>query len=160
MVPIGSFSGKLIEQRKRAQPLESIELADESEGADRYNKCTWVTTAEVRPASPRQDRERISLNFEMASINLHQFAFSATLGRCDPSVSASGGSTATLLLSGLAACAIAQLMKNDLSVRGRREKLSDMAIAHFLGFRDRVKRKGLDTHPLSNSSCGNITFSS
>src|ERR1700751_4297709 len=109
---------------------------------------------------PSRDRERISLNFEMASINLNQSAFSATLGRCDPSVSASGGSTATLLLSGLAACAIAQLMKNDLSVRGRREKLSDMAIAHFLGFRDRVKRKGLDTHPLSNSFCGNITFSS
>jgi hypothetical protein len=43
---------------------------------------------------------------------------------------------------GLAACAIAQLMKNDLSVRGRREILSDMAIAHFLGFRDRVKRLG------------------
>jgi hypothetical protein len=61
---------------------------------------------------------------------------------------------------GLAACAIAQLMKNDLSVRGRREKLSDMAIAHFLGFRDRVKREGLDTHPLSNASTGNITFSS
>lgn len=83
MVPIGSFSGKLIEQRKRAQHLESIELADESEGADRYNKCTWVTTAEVRPAGPRQDRERISLNFEMASINLRQSAFS-DLGRCDP----------------------------------------------------------------------------
>jgi hypothetical protein len=27
-----------------------------------------------------------------------------------------------------------------------------MAIAHFLGFRDRVKRKGLDTHPISNAS--------
>ena len=78
LVPIGSFSGKLIEHRKRAQHLESIELADESEGADRYDKCTWVTAAEVRSAGPRQDRERISLNFEMASINLRQFAFSAT----------------------------------------------------------------------------------
>ncbi|PYX44761.1 MAG: hypothetical protein DMG83_12280 [Acidobacteria bacterium] len=159
MVPIGSFSEKLIEHRKRAQHLESIELADESEGADRYNKCTWVITAEVRPAGPRQDRERISLNFEMASINLRQSAFSATLGPCDLSASAPVGSTAKLLLMGLAACAIAQLRKNDLSVRGRREKLS-MAIAHFLGFHDRVKRKGLDTHPLSNASCGNITFSS
>src|SRR5579864_4670597 len=98
---------------------------------------------------PSQDRERISLNFEMASINLRQSAFSATLGRCDPSVSAPGGSTATLLLVGLAAYAIAQLMKNDLSVRRRREKPSNMAIAHFLGFRDRVKRKGLDIDPLS-----------
>jgi len=50
---------------------------------------------------------------------------------------------------GLAAYVIAQLMKNDLSVRGRREKLSDMEIAHFLGFRNRVKRKGLDIDPLS-----------
>jgi len=101
LVPIGSFSGKLIEHRKRAQHLESIELADESEGADQYNKCTWVTRAEVRPAGPRQDRERISLNFEMASINLRQSALSATLGRCDPSGSAPGGSTATLLLISL-----------------------------------------------------------
>jgi hypothetical protein len=101
MVPIGSFSGKLIAHRKRAQHLEAIELADESEGAGRYNKCTWVITAEVQPAGPRQDRERISLNFEMASINLRQSAFSATLGQCDPSVSAPGGSTATLLLISL-----------------------------------------------------------
>src|SRR5437660_7070965 len=82
--PTGSISGRLIEHRKRAQPLESIDLADESEGADRYNnKCTWVTPAEVRPAPFPRSGENIT-QLRDGKHKPTPVRIQHDLGQCDP----------------------------------------------------------------------------